>query len=146
MTATTAPRIHTDSAARSASTPSLWRSGLTAGVAAAAATVAVAAAAQALGVSLETAPGEAIPVLGFGQLTLVFTIVGVLIARSLRRRAQQPRSTFVKTTVVLTALSLVPDAVLSADAATKATLMLTHLVAAAIVVPVLAARLPERGA
>jgi hypothetical protein len=119
---------------------------MTAGVVAAAATVAVAAAAQAVGVSLETAPGEAIPVLGFGQLTLVFTVIGVLIARTLRRRAQQPRSTFVTTTVVLTALSLVPDAVLSADAATKVTLMLTHLVAAAIVIPVLAARLPERGA
>jgi len=146
MTATTAPRIHTQTADRPASTPSLWRPGMSAGVVAAAATVAVAAAAQALGVSLETAPGEAIPVLGFAQLTLVFTVVGVLIARTLRRRAQQPRSTFVTTTVVLTALSLVPDAVLSADAATKATLMLTHLVAAAIVIPVLAARLPERGA
>ncbi len=146
MTATTAPGIHVEITDLPASTPSLWRPGMTAGVVAAAATVAVAGAAQVLGVSLETAPGEAIPVLGFGQLTLVFTVVGVLIARTLRRRAQQPRSTFVTTTVVLTALSLVPDAVLSADAATKATLMLTHLVAAAIVIPVLAARLPERGA
>jgi hypothetical protein len=125
--------------------PVLWRPGLVAGLCAAAATVAVAACAHAAGVSLETAPGEAIPVLGFGQLTLFFTAVGVLMARIMSRRARRPRSTFVRTTVVLTALSLVPDLVLSAGAATKATLIVTHLVAAAIVVPALAKRLPEQG-
>jgi hypothetical protein len=34
--------------------------------------------------------------------------------------------------------------VISAGAATRATLVLTHLVAAAIVIPVLSSRLPER--
>ncbi len=124
---------------------SLWRTGVAAGVAAAAATTAVAAIAHASGVSLETAPGEAIPVIGFAQLTLFFAAIGVLIARTIGRRARQPRSTFVRTTMVLTALSLVPDAIVSAGAATRATLVLTHLVAAAIVVPALAACLPERG-
>ena len=88
-------------------------------------------------------PGEAIPVLGFGQLTLMCTAVGVLIARTLGRRARRPRSTFVRTTIVLTALSIVPDVILSAATSTSHP-VLTHLVAAAIVIPALARRLPER--
>ncbi|MEA2826811.1 MAG: hypothetical protein QOG43_1250 [Actinomycetota bacterium] len=148
MTATTAPATpSTPSAfapdAGPRSVPSLWRAGLGAGVAAAAATVAVAAVVHAAGVSLETEPGKAIPVIGFGQLTLFFTAIGVLLARAIGRRAHRPRTTFTRTTVVLTALSLVPDAILSAGAATKLTLVLTHLVAAAIVIPALSSRLPD---
>lgn len=148
MTATLTPTVTTPTtlAERSGSTPPLWRAGLAAGVVAAAATVAIAAAAHGLGVSLETAPGKAIPVLGFGQLTLFFTAIGVLIARTLGRRARQPRSTFTRTTVALTVLSVVPDLALSAAAATKVTLILTHVVAAAIVIPALASRVPERSA
>ena len=139
----TATRIATVPSARPASTPTLGRTGLAAGLVAAAATVAVAAVASAFGVSLEAAPGEAIPVLGFGQLTLFCTAIGVLMARTLRGRVRRPRSTFTTATVALTALSVVPDLVLSTDVATKATLIVTHLVAAAIVIPALAARLPE---
>ena len=147
MTATRiAPVASTAPVPTSTTAPRLGRTGLTAGMAAAAATVAVAAVASAAGVSLETAPGEAIPVLGFGQLTLFCTAIGVLLARTIGRRAAQPRSTFTTVTLVLTALSLVPDVVLSTDVATKATLILTHLVAAAIVIPVLSACLPERRA
>jgi hypothetical protein len=47
---------------------------------------------------------------------------------------------------VLTALSVVPDLILSTDVATKATLVLTHLVAAAIVIPALSSRLRDPGA
>ncbi len=54
------------------------------------------------------------------------------------------RGPLVKTTVVLAALSLVPDVALSTDIATKLTLVATHLVAAAIVIPALSAR-PENG-
>jgi hypothetical protein len=129
---------------RSDVTPSLWRTGIKAGVVAGAATVAVAVAAHQAGVSLETAPGEAIPAYAFGQLTVFFTLVGVVIARTLGRRASQPRSTFVRTTAALTALSLVPDLMLSADVATKLTLIATHLVAAAIVIPTLSSRLGSR--
>ena len=144
MTATITPTTtSTVPAAGSTRTRSLWKSGAGAGCVAAAATIAVAAAAHGLGVKLETAPGEAVPVLGFGQLTLFFTAIGVLIARSIGRRAGRPRTTLVRTTAALTALSLVPDVMLSAGAATKVTFMLTHLVAAAIVIPVLACRLPE---
>ena len=139
----TATRIATVPSTRPTPVPTLGRTGLGAGLAAAAATIAVAALARTIGVSLETAPGEAIPVAGFGQLTLFCTALGVLMARTIGRRARRPRPTFTTATMVLTALSLVPDVMLSTDVATKATLVLTHLVAAAIVIPALAARLPE---
>jgi hypothetical protein len=48
---------------------------------------------------------------------------------------------FVATTIVLTALSLVPDVVVDAAVATKLLLMVTHLVAGAIVIPAVARRL-----
>lgn len=142
MTATLTPTTSTTTAPVGTATRSLWRTGLRAGVIAAAATTAVAGVAHAAGVSLETAPGEAIPVLGFGQLTLFFSVVGILIARAIGRRGRTPRTTLVRTTVALTALSLVPDLALSAGAATKCTLILTHLVAAAIVVPALCKAMP----
>jgi hypothetical protein len=118
-------------------TRSLWRTGMRAGATAAVATVAVAGTASAAGVSLDTAPGEGIPLIGFAQLTRGFTVVGILIARSIRRRCYQPPTTLGGVTVAITALWLVPYLVLEAGAATKATLMLTHLVAAAIVIPAL---------
>ena len=65
----------------------------------------------------------------------------MLIAKGLSRWTQHPRTAFVRTTVALTALSLVPDLTADATSATKVTLMLTHLVAAAIVIPRLAHRL-----
>jgi hypothetical protein len=147
MTSTITPTTtSTVPAAGSTRGGSLWKTGAAAGLAAAVATVAVAAAAHGAGVSLETAPGEAIPILGFGQLTLFFTAIGVLIARTIRDRARQPRAALLRTTVALTALSLVPDAMLSAGAATKVTFVLTHLVAATIVIPALASRVPAQSA
>lgn len=144
MTATlTTTATATPTSLRPVVTPRVWRAALAAGVVAAVATTAVAAAAHALHVSLETAPGKAIPAVGFGELTLFFTAVGALLARTVGRRARQPRSTFTRTALALTALSVVPDLVLSTDMATKATLVLTHLVAAAIVIPALASRVPE---
>jgi hypothetical protein len=65
-------------------------------------------------------------------------IIGSLITGGLTA-ARRPRTVFVRATVVLTALSLVPDAL--AATATKVLLMLTHVVAAAIVIPVIARRL-----
>ena len=88
------------------------------------------------------ASGETIPLLGFAQLTIICTFVGVLIARAIGRRSSRPRSLLTTLCVGQTALSLVPDLTISAGAATKVTLMLTHLVAAAIVIPALASRLP----
>src|SRR3954453_1791927 len=89
-------------------------------------TVTVAAAGNAAGISLEV-NGAPIPVPGFGTLTAVFSLVGLVLAAVLSRFARPPRRTFVRTTIVLTALSLVPDAIVAAAPATKALLMLTHL-------------------
>jgi hypothetical protein len=119
---------------------SLVGSGVAATAAASAATMAVAAAGHAAGISLDVA-GAPIPVTGFGVLTAVFSLVGVVLAVVLAYRSRNPRRAFVRTTVVLTVLSLVPDVIADAGAATKALLMLTHLVAAAIVIPVIARRL-----
>jgi hypothetical protein len=136
-TITTAP------AATTSSVPtigSLLRGGGAATVVAAVATAAVAATGQAVGISLDIS-GEPIPVAGFATLTVMFSVIGLLIAVGLRRFARRPRTTWIRTTVALTALSLVPDLLADAAPTTKALLMVTHLVAAAIVIPAVARRL-----
>jgi hypothetical protein len=119
---------------------SLTRTGIAAAAVASAATTTVAGAGHAAGISLDMA-GEPIPVTGFGVLTGVFSLVGLLLAVVLARTARNPRTAFLRTTVVLTALSLVPDAIADAAPVTKALLMVTHLVAASIVIPAVARRL-----
>jgi Family of unknown function (DUF6069) len=120
--------------------PRVWRTGLVAAVAAAAATTTVAAAGHAAGISLNVS-GAPIPLPAFAQLTAFFALVGVALAAVLARKAGHPRTAFVRTTVALTAASLVPDLLADAGVATKALLMTTHLVAAAIVIPAIARRL-----
>ncbi|MGW5366433.1 DUF6069 family protein [Actinopolymorpha pittospori] len=114
--------------------------GLAAITLASAATMTVAATGHAAGISLDMA-GAPIPVTGFGVLTAGLSLIGLVLAVALTRWARHPRRTFVRTTVVLTALSLIPDAIVDASSPTKALLMLTHLVAAAIVIPAIARRL-----
>ena len=143
MTATLTTNTTTvRTAAPARSNRQVRRTGAVAGVVASAATVAVAATADALGVPIEIG-GESIPLAGFAQLTLFFSAVGIVIASVMARRAAHARHTFVKTTLALTALSFVPDVFADAQTATKLTLILTHVVAAAIVIPALAARLTD---
>jgi hypothetical protein len=123
------------------STGSLATTGVAAVAVASLATTAVAAGGHAAGISLDMG-GEPLPVLGFAMLTAVFSLVGLALAAVLSRWSRRPRTIFVRTTVVLTALSLVPDAIADSGPATKALLMMTHLIAAAIVIPALARRLP----
>ena len=125
---------------RRASTRSMLLAGLAATAAAGVATPALAAAGRAAGISLDVA-GAPIPVPGFATLTAVFSVVGLLLAVVLGRFARHPRRAFVRTTVALTVLSLVPDVIVDAASGTKVLLMLTHLVAAAIVIPAVARRL-----
>lgn len=141
MTATTTLPISPAREAKPSARPP-WRAGATAGVIASVATLAFAAVAQALDVSLAVG-GKAIPLLGFAQVTLVAAIIGTVLAVVLSRRAKRPRRTFMATTLSLTAVSFVPDVLADAHTATKVTLALTHIVAAAIVIPALASRLTD---
>lgn len=121
----------------------LWPTAVGFGLIAAAATTLVAAVADASGISLDVAD-EPIVLFAFPQLTFMFTMVGLAIAVGVRRWASNARRTWIRTTAVLTALSLVPDALADADVSTRLVLMLTHLVAASIVIPAVARRL-DRG-
>lgn len=114
--------------------------GLTAVALATVATSTIAAAGEFAGISVAVG-GAPIPVSGFALLTVVFSLVGLVLALGLARFARRPRAAFVRTTLVLTALSLVPDVLADAAGATKVLLMLAHLVAATIVIPAIARRL-----
>jgi hypothetical protein len=114
--------------------------GIAAAAAAAVAVTTLAAIARGAGVAL-AGGGEPIPLAGFVTVTTFFSLVGVVLAAVVRRRATRPRRTFVRIAGTLTALSLVPPFLVQADAASVATLLGLHLVAAAIVVPALASRL-----
>jgi hypothetical protein len=142
MTTTQIPTTHvTSTPTTSVDRQPVWKHGVAAAVVAAVATTALAAIASAAGVSFADSTGASIPLAGFTQLTLVFSLVGVGMAAVMARKARRPRPTFVRTAAVLTALSFVPDLTFGFDAASAATLITLHTVAAAIVVPTLAARL-----
>jgi peptidoglycan/LPS O-acetylase OafA/YrhL len=115
---------------------------LASGLAAALGNVAMVAVAHQLDVSVEI-QDKAIPLLGFAQVTLLAAIIGIGLAALCTRRARRPRHTFVVTTLALSALSMVPPAFVDADTATKVVLGLTHIVAAVIVIPAIAARLAD---
>ena len=123
-------------------TNSLRKTTLTVGLAAAAATTATAAAVHAAGVSFEVGDGP-IPLAGFAQMTLLGAIIGGVLVAVLNRRSASPRQRFYQVTAVLTALSCLPSVALPPSVATKIALVATHLLADAIVVPVLARRTNE---
>ncbi|QIG42809.1 hypothetical protein G5V58_08515 [Nocardioides anomalus] len=110
-----------------------WTRALATGLVAALTVTAVAAAFAATDHALSVTDG-AIPVLSFGQLVLIAAVLGTVLARHLSRTA------FLRTASVLTVLSCVPDVLLGASALDAAGLVLTHLLAAAILIPRLARR------
>jgi hypothetical protein len=130
----------------------LWLVGVVAGVVAAVAVTLVVIGALALGVPMQaasqaTAAAEDIPVSAFAVLTLAFTAAGTVLAIALARWAKRPAPVFVVVTVILTILSLAaPIATANATTATRLVLALTHVVAAAVVIPALALRLAARPA
>jgi peptidoglycan/LPS O-acetylase OafA/YrhL len=137
------PTTHVTSTtpASAATRQPVWKHGAAAAVVASVATTVLASLASAAGVSFADSTGASIPIAGFTQLTLAFSLVGVAIAALLARKARRPRPTFVRTSVALVALSFVPDLTFGFDADSAATLIMLHTVAAVIVVPTLAARL-----
>jgi len=144
MTATTmltAPTTH-PAPPQSSTAKQLRRRGAVAGLSASVATFAVAAGARGVGVPISVS-GKSIPLVGFAQVTLVASIIGIVVAVALARRADRPRSVFLNTTIGLTLLSFVPDVIADAHTSTKLTLALTHVVAAVIVIPALSSRLAD---
>jgi hypothetical protein len=102
---------------------------------------------RAAGVELVAAsnPGatpEAIPEGGFFGGVLFWGFFGVVLAVALARFARRPRSTFRRTTWTLTVVSLfAPMVVDAASIATNLALAASHVVAAAVIIPIVAARL-----
>jgi hypothetical protein len=94
-------------------------------------------------VSFADRTGESIPMLAFAQLTLIGALIGVAVAAGVRRRASQPRRTFLRTTWTLAIASCAAPTLIGLEATAVAVLVVEHLVAAAIVIPAIAARLPR---
>jgi hypothetical protein len=113
--------------------------GLAATLVAMVATTLGAALASALGVSFQL-PGapEPIPIAGFGVMTGIWSVVGIVLALVVRRLAADPARRWVQVAVALTALSLVPPVMTGTGVATVVMLVVLHLVAAAVVIPALA--------
>jgi len=125
ITASTAPSA--------TSTRVSWGRGVVTVAAAAVATTVLAMALQAAGVGLDV-DGESVPALAFAQMVTLGGVIGIVLARHLGRTA------FLRATIALTALSCVPSLAFGDTAGDKLGLVLTHLVAAAIIVPRLARR------
>ena len=117
------------------STCRLVQIGALAGAIAAVCTTVVAAIAGAADVSLEV-NAKPIPLPAFAWWTIIGAALGVVLARLLRERRR-----FVVVTTVAAGLSLIPPITAADDSATRAVLVGTHLLAAAIIIPVLSQRL-----
>ena len=75
------------------------------------------------------------------------TVVGTVLAMVLARRAASPARAFLRTAVVLTVVSLAfPLTASHTDTATRLTLALGHLIAAALIIPILVSSLRRRSA
>lgn len=123
----------------------VWPRGLVATAIAAVVTTLMAVIAKAAGVDFGSSLGD-VPLSAFPMLTVYCSLIGIIIAEVMIRVARMPRSTFQITMIVLTGLSLVPDVlpVFEFDLTFVGFLCLTHVVAAAIVVPMIALRMEER--
>jgi hypothetical protein len=117
----------------------LVRTTVTVGLVGAGLTTAGAAIAHVAGVSFDI-DGKPIPLVAFAQLTFIAAVLGGALLAVLNRSSQASRRRFASTAVALTALSCVPSILWPDDAATKAALVVLHLLAAAVIVPVLARR------
>lgn len=121
----------------------LWKAGATAALVGAAATEAVGGIARAVGVPMQAggfgaSHAEAIGVGAFTMATVLNLIIGTLLAAALVRWARRPERTFVRAALTLTAVSFVPVVLAPhTSGSTKVTLALTHVVVAAVAIPML---------
>jgi Family of unknown function (DUF6069) len=120
----------------------IWRAGGIAAAGAALANVAVALIASAADVSLEVKQmgadvREELPIVLFAVASVVGALIGVGLAQLLATRAGA-RQRFVQIGIIGTVLSFVSPLAADADSGTKAVLTITHVVAAAVILPLLA--------
>ncbi|GAB2985299.1 hypothetical protein GCM10023080_058600 [Streptomyces pseudoechinosporeus] len=152
MTVTT-PQTQTiaqsPSSTLSLATRPVWLVGVLATLTGAVVTEVFALIARGVGVPMDAAsPGakEAaeIPVGGFAGGVVFWSIAGIVLAVVLARWAKRPARTFVVITVALTALSMAgPAAAPHTATSTQIVLAVSHVVAAAVIIPVLARRLAQ---
>jgi hypothetical protein len=113
-------------------------------VAAAAAVEAVMALVNVAGPNV-TLQGEAMPAGGCAIGVLMCMVPAIALLAGLRRWAANPRRAWVRTTVALTALSVLPDlTVADTPVGSRLALIGAHVIAAAIIVPAVARALPTR--
>ena len=123
--------------------------GLIAAAAGAAVLYAYGALARALSVPMRAGEmgashAQAITPASFASGVVFCTVAGTILAMILAARAAEPARAFVRTTLILVAVSLVfPLAASHTATTTRLTLALGHLIAAAIVIPVLTLRLTQ---
>jgi hypothetical protein len=111
-------------------------------LAAAAATETLVALARAAGIQVAIQGTDLKPG-GCTIAVLMCMVAGVGVLAAVRRWAQSPARTWIRATLALTALSFLPDLTVPDTAAsTRMVLMSAHIVAAAIIIPTVARRLP----
>lgn len=106
----------------------------------------LAAIAMGLGVSMEVEMAGSVqqtPLPAFLVAAFFQSIAGALVALGIQRFSNRPRRTWLITAGVVVALTFGQPLALAQDTATTLTLVLAHLVVAAVVVPAIAKLLPE---
>lgn len=136
-------------AARTTSGRRMWTVGAFAGLVSALVVAVFVGVAEAAGVPMEVAENstktpEHIPLLGYATVIAASTVVGLLIAAASARWARRPRAVFVIVALVLTAVSFAFPATTTATTATKVVLEITHVIPAALIIPVIASFLAVR--
>jgi uncharacterized protein DUF6069 len=122
-------------------TATLWKTVALATLVAAVATEVVVALANAIGPDV-VLQGKAMPAGGCAIGVLMCMVPAVALLAALKRWAPRPARTWIRATVVLTALSVIPDLTVSGTpTGSRIALMTAHTVAAAIIVPAVARRL-----
>lgn len=117
-------------------TSTLSRTTVSVGVVAAAVTTAGGVALRVSGVPL--AVHGKIPLAAFAQITLIAAVIGGVLVALLNRRSSAPRQRFVQMAIGLTAISCAAPLAFADATGSKVALVVLHLVAAAIIVPMLA--------
>lgn len=96
-------------------------------------------------VALPGAEPAAIPATGLAWAVAELGLIGLIIAVCLARFAKRPRSTWKRTAWTLTAISCIPSLIAATDSySTNIMLVVSHFVAAVVIIPAIAARLAER--